>query len=327
MLLISLPFPLEQQQIARFTQDLFEFLLFLTFFIMLAVLLLARGLGGTIIQPIRNLLAGTREVGHGNLEVSIPYPHRDEMKTLIDGFNTMVKNLKKQQQELADISKKLAWAEMSRKVAHEIKNPLTPIQLSAEHLLRVYEDRREDFEQTLKESTSYIVSEVENLRRIAQEFLETSRQATVKKQPVDMKDILEETIRPYQNILPERIQIQKKHEGRSFIIFGDLAKIRIVLRNILTNSIEAIEKKGIISIYLQERQETVLLRISDNGEGLKPENLENIFEPYFSTKASGTGLGLPIAKKIIADHGGEIHSELNQPKGMTFIITLPKHLD
>jgi len=325
VLLISLPFPLEQQEIGRFTQDLFEFLLFLTFFIILAILLLARGIGGTIINPIHKLLAGTREVGQGNLEVTIPYPHQDEMKTLVEGFNAMVKNLKKQQQELADVSKMLAWAEMSRKVAHEIKNPLTPIQLSAEHLLRVYEDQREDFEKTLKESTSYIVSEVENLRRIAQEFLETSRQATVKKEPLDLKLILEETIRPYQNILPEQIQIQEEIQGNNFIVFADPSKIKIVLRNILTNAIESIEKKGTILFKLRETPDTIELELSDTGQGINREDLKNIFKPYFSTKESGTGLGLPIAHKIIADHSGRIQAHINQEQGMTFHITFPKY--
>jgi signal transduction histidine kinase len=325
VLLISLPFPLEQQEIGRFTEDLFEFLLFLTFFIIAAILILARGIGGAIINPIHKLLAGTREVGQGNLEVTIPYSHQDEMKTLIDGFNAMVKNLKKQQQELADISKKLAWAEMSRKVAHEIKNPLTPIQLSAEHLLRVYEDRREDFEKTLKESTSYIVSEVENLRKIAQEFLETSRQATVKKSPINLKGLLEDTIHPYENILPEQIQIEKKYKGNFFTIFGDAAKMKIVMRNIITNAIESIDKKGTITFDLQETRDDVKLAVSDTGKGVKPEDLKNIFEPYFSTKEGGTGLGLPIAHKIITDHGGNIQAKLNQNQGMSFVITLPKH--
>ena len=128
-----------------------------------------------IVTPIRKLLAGTREVGLGNLEISIPHKHEDEMKTLIDGFNSMVESLKKHQLEMAEMSKKVAWAEMARKVAHEIKNPLTPIQLSAEHLLRVYNDKREEFEETLNESTSYIIKEVDNLRRIAKEFLEIAK--------------------------------------------------------------------------------------------------------------------------------------------------------
>ncbi len=325
VLLISLPFPLEKQEIGKFTRDLFEFLLFLTFFIIAAILVLARRIGGTIIHPIHKLLAVTQEVGQGNLDIIIPYSHQDEMKNLIDGFNSMVKNLKKQQQELTDISKKLAWAEMSRKVAHEIKNPLTPIQLSAEHLLRVYEDRPEDFEKTLKESTSYIVSEVENLRRIAQEFLETSRQATENKAPFDLKELLEETIRPYQNILPERIQIKKTCHGHNFFIFADRAKIKIVLRNIFTNAIESIDKKGIISFALHELPDAVKILISDTGEGINREDLDYIFQPYFSTKESGTGLGLPIARKIITDHDGGIQALINQEKGMSFLITLPKY--
>ncbi|GAG91184.1 unnamed protein product, partial [marine sediment metagenome] len=146
ILLISLPFPQEQQEITKTSSELLEFLFFISFIFIAVVLLLARGIGGMIITPIKKLLTGTKEVSLGNLEISIPHKHKDEMKTLINGFNTMVKSLKKHQQEVADLSKKVAWAEMARKVAHEIKNPLTPIQLSAEHLLRIYSDKPDNFE-------------------------------------------------------------------------------------------------------------------------------------------------------------------------------------
>ena len=132
------------------------------------------------------------------------------MKTLVDGFNAMIRSLKDHQQELADLGKKAAWAEMARKVAHEIKNPLTPIQLSAEHLLRVYEDKRGDFDAALRESLSYIVSEVENLRRIAQEFLEISKDAVVQQASrFAFDELVRETVAPYQTLLAERIAFRR----------------------------------------------------------------------------------------------------------------------
>ena len=182
-LFISLPFPFEKEQLTEATQEIVEFLVLLSAFFVALVILFSRGIKSMIIVPVRKLLAGTREVGLGNLEVTIEHRSRDEMMTLIDGFNTMIRNLKAHEQELAEMSKKVAWTEMARKVAHEIKNPLTPIQLSAEHILKVYEDKRGDFDTALKESMSYIISEVENLRRIAQEFMEIARDTTVRKEP------------------------------------------------------------------------------------------------------------------------------------------------
>ncbi|MCX6568411.1 MAG: HAMP domain-containing protein, partial [Candidatus Aminicenantes bacterium] len=126
-LFISLPFPFEKEQLTKATQEIVEFLVLLSAFFFTLVVLFSRGIKSMIIVPVRKLLAGTREVGLGNLEVTIEHRSRDEMMTLIDGFNTMIRNLKAHEQELAEMSKKVAWTEMARKVAHEIKNPLTPI--------------------------------------------------------------------------------------------------------------------------------------------------------------------------------------------------------
>jgi signal transduction histidine kinase len=324
LLLISLPFPLEQQEISKATRDLVEFFFLISSFFIFIVLLFARGMGGMIVTPIRKLLAGTREVSLGNLEVSIPHQHQDEMKTLIDGFNSMVENLKKHQQELAEMSKKVAWAEMARKVAHEIKNPLTPIQLSAEHLLSVYKDKKGDFEETLVESTSYIIKEVENLRKIAKEFLEISKETTLQKEAFDIKAVVKETIAPYKKILSERISLKETYEGKNFIFLGDKSKINIALRNVFTNAVEAIGGQGEIEVRVLSDKDALIIEIKDSGQGMDQQTLNRIFEPYYSTKEVGTGLGLTIAKKIIEDHEGKIEASSQINAGTEITIFLPR---
>lgn len=321
---ISLPFPLEQQEISEATEDLIEFLFFISVFFVAVVLFFARGIGGMIITPIKKLLAGTKEVSLGNLEISIQHKSKDEMKTLIDGFNTMVENLKMHQQEMAEMSKKVAWAEMARKVAHEIKNPLTPIQLSAEHILKVYEDKPEDLDRILKESASYIIKEVENLRKIAQEFLEISKETTLHKEIISLKEIIQETIDPYKKILSERIKFKEIYEGKDFSLSGDKATLKIALRNILTNAIEAIRNHGEIIIKASKDKTGIKLEIKDTGIGIKKDFVDKMFEPYFSTKDIGTGLGLPIAKKIIESHGGTICASSAENKGTNILINLPE---
>jgi signal transduction histidine kinase len=323
LLLISLPFPLQQQEISKATTELIEFFFFISSFFIFIVMLFARGIGTMIVTPIRKLLIGTREVSLGNLEVSIPHKHEDEMKTLIDGFNSMVENLKKQQLDMAEMSKKVAWAEMARKVAHEIKNPLTPIQLSAEHLLRVYNDKKEDFEDTLNESTSYIIKEVDNLRRIAKEFLEISKESAIQKEPFDLKEVIEDTILPYKNAFAERVTLVENYEGENFTYNGDRSKIQIALRNIFTNAVEAIGKQGKIQINLSRRKTGLMVEVIDSGPGMDQEIRDRIFEPYFSTKEVGTGLGLPIAKKIIEDHTGKIEVSSGKKEGTKINIFLP----
>jgi len=324
LLLISLPFPLEQEEISKATEDLIEFLFFISVFFIAVVLIFARRIGSTVITPVKKLLKGTKEVSLGNLEISIFHKHQDEMKTLIDGFNAMVENLKRHQQDLADMSKKVAWAEMARKVAHEVKNPLTPIQLSAEHLLKVYYDKNEDFDKALKESASYIINEVENLRKIAQEFLETSKETSLQVESFDLKELMQDTIAPYKKMLSERIKFKEKYEGRDFHFIGDKGRIKIVLRNILTNAIEAIRDQGEIEIKASKGKAGITFEIKDTGIGMEKEMLNRIFDPDFSTKDVGTGLGLPIAKKIIEDHGGSIKASSEENKGTKISIKLPQ---
>ena len=322
-LFISLPFPFEKEQLTKATQEIVEFLVLLSAFFAVLVILLSRGIKSMIIVPVRKLLAGTREVGLGNLEVSIEHRSRDEMMTLIDGFNTMIRNLKAHEKELAEMSKKVAWTEMARKVAHEIKNPLTPIQLSAEHVLKVYEDKRGDLDKTLKESMSYIISEVENLRRIAQEFMEIARDTTLHKEPVDLRAILEETLQPYRRLLAERIRFKVVAEGSDFRASGDAAKLKTAFRNIVANAVEAIGQHGEVSLSIGRKGPVYTIAVRDSGPGMNRETADRIFDLYFSTKDAGTGLGLPIAKKIVEEHGGAIRVASEPGKGTTVVIELP----
>ncbi|MCX6565308.1 MAG: HAMP domain-containing sensor histidine kinase [Candidatus Aminicenantes bacterium] len=321
-LLLSLPFPFEQQEISAAGRELFEFLVFIGIFFVGIVLLLARGIGAMIVTPVRRLLAGTREAALGNLEFEVEYRGRDEMKTLVDGFNGMIRSLKNHQHEMADLGRKAAWADMARKVAHEVKNPLTPIQLSAEHLLHVWEDRRSDFEPALKESISYIVGEVENLRRLAQEFLDLSKSAVLNKQAVSLDDILAETVGPYRKLLSDRLTFVTSIEpGLRFE--GDRGKLKIAFRNLMINAIESIRNQGEIRVEARRSGDRYLIVIADSGSGMDPEIAGRIFEPYFSTKLAGTGLGLPITKKIVEDHGGAIRIQSEPRRGTAVTIDLP----
>jgi len=322
-LFISLPFPFEKEQLTKATQEIVEFLVLLSAFFFTLVVLFSRGIKSMIIVPVRKLLAGTREVGLGNLEVTIEHRSHDEMMTLIDGFNTMIRNLKAHEQELAEMSKKVAWTEMARKVAHEIKNPLTPIQLSAEHVLKVYEDKRGDLDKTLKESMSYIISEVENLRRIAQEFMEIARDTTVHKEPVDLRLLLEETLQPYSRLLDERILFKFVAEGPDFRASGDAAKLKTAFRNIIANAVEAISQQGEVALSIGRKGAVFTISVRDSGPGMSKETVDRIFDLYFSTKDAGTGLGLPIAKKIVEEHGGAIRVTSEPGKGTTVVIDLP----
>ena len=322
-LFISLPFPFEKEQVNKATREIVEFLVVLSAFFLVLVVVFSRGIRSMIIVPVRKLLAGTREVGLGNLEVRIEHRSRDEMMTLIDGFNTMIGNLKAHEQELAEMSKKVAWTEMARKVAHEIKNPLTPIQLSAEHVLKVAEDDRGDLKKALKESMSYIISEVEHLRRTAQEFMEIARDTTVRMEPVDLRRILEEVLQPYRRLLSERIRFTVVAEGEDFRVRGDADKLKTAFRNVVANAVEAISQRGEMTVTIGRRGPVLAVAVRDSGPGMSRETAERVFDLYFSTKDGGTGLGLPITKKIVEEHGGTIRVATEPGRGTTVAIELP----
>lgn len=320
---ISLPFPFEKQQIQVASAEIVEFLVLISSFFLILIIIFSRSIKTLIIVPVRKLLGATQAISLGNLDVEISHDSRDEMMTLIQNFNTMIRNLKKHKQELADVSKKMAWAEMASKVAHEIKNPLTPIQLSAEHVLKVYEDKRGDFDRTLRESISYIISEVENLRHIAQEFMELARDTSFTLTDVDVSEIMAEVIQPYEKVLQNRIKMEISREGENFTVQGDPAKLKTAFRNIISNAVEAIPEKGRISIRMARKHKKIIVIIRDTGQGMNEKTLARIFEPYYSTKESGTGLGLPICKKILEEHGGLIEIKSGPGEGTEVLVELP----
>jgi len=321
--LLSLPFPSGKEEISLASQELIEFLIFSSIFIIGIAFLLAQSMGRIILNPIKKLLTATREVSNGNLEVKIEHYSKDEIQTLIKGFNNMIENLKRQQKEIVEMSKKVAWTEMARRIAHEIKNPLTPILLSAEQILKVYEDKSSLLDKTIKESAEYIIKEAEHLRKIAQEFLLFSKEEKLKKENFNLNEIIQEEITPYKKTFHKKIKFIEIFPKEKIYIFADREKLKISFRNILINSIEAIHKKGEIKIKLWKDKDWINIEISDTGEGIKKEFLEKIFEPYFSTKEGGTGLGLSIAKKIIEQHDGEISIFSEIGKGTTTLIRLP----
>ena len=324
---LSLPFPLEQQEISETMKQVVEFIMFSSFFLMLLIALFARTIKRMIIFPIDKLIRATREVSLGRLDVRVEHKSQDELKHLVDGFNSMVESLKNHEKELAEMSQKLAWTEMARKVAHEIKNPLTPIQLSAEHVLKVHKDKHPEFGRILQESMSYIISEVENLRRIAQDFMAIAREADERKEIVDVSLISQELLAPFVNTLKGKIRFSIIKEGQIFLVLGSRGKIKVAIRNILINSIEAIKDKGLVEMTLREKPSEIEVEIRDTGVGMAPEVLERIFEPYFSTKAGGTGLGLAICRKIIEEHGGRILVESQPGQGTKTTLVFPKLVD
>jgi two-component system nitrogen regulation sensor histidine kinase NtrY len=228
--------------------------------------------------------------------------------------------------DLTDIKKAheaITWQEISKRVAHEIKNPLTPIKLSTERMVKKWGSRDADFDQVFDRSTKTIIKEVEGLKRLVDEFSRFGKMPEVKKTPTSILSIIDEVVNLYKGYKDVEINISVPEETPLIELDGE--QFRRVMINIFDNAIQAISNRGKIDVRLQFDllSNKAYIEIADNGPGIKDEDKEKLFLPYFSTKKSGTGLGLAIANRIITEHRGCIRVGDNKPKGTVFTIEIP----
>jgi nitrogen fixation/metabolism regulation signal transduction histidine kinase len=276
-----------------------------------------------IADPVNRLTRATRRIARGDLDARVAATSSDELRRLVDDFNSMAAELKRQRGELERTHRLEAWAEMARQVAHEIKNPLTPIQLNAEHLRRVHADRGEPLSPVLQECVATILHQVTLLRQIASEFSSFASSPTAKPSSVDAGDLLRGIIDPYVKGLSDRIAFDVDIPDALPPVHVDRTLVARALTNIMENAIHAMPGPGTLSVGVRPEPEGVYVRISDTGVGMDAEALSRAFEPYFSTKASGTGLGLPIAKRNVELSGGTISVASERNRGTTVEIVLP----
>jgi two-component system nitrogen regulation sensor histidine kinase NtrY len=228
--------------------------------------------------------------------------------------------------DLTDIIKAqraVAWQEVARRIAHEIKNPLTPIKLSTERMVKKWENKEADFNQIFDRSTKTIIKEVDGLKRLVDEFSRFSKMPEIKKTPTYVPTVIDEVVNLYKGF--KGVEINASLPEDSPMVELDEEQFKRVMINIIDNAIHAISNKGRIDLRLcfDLPSNIVSIDIADNGPGIRDEDKEKLFLPYFSTKKDGTGLGLAIANRIIAEHRGYIKVRDNEPKGTVFTIEIP----
>jgi signal transduction histidine kinase len=221
-----------------------------------------------------------------------------------------------------------AWAEMARMIAHEIKNPLTPIRLSAEHMREVYRRDPEGFSEIFERCTTNILRQVEELRSIASEFSAYSSIPRIDRRPEDLVASLGELVEGYRAAPPAGVTVDFEPQVERLILRFDAKLLPRAVRNLLENALRASAGGGRVAVRLEVRQEAggegqALIRVQDSGPGVPPDLLARIFDPYFSTHDTGTGLGLPIARRIVEEHGGTITAQNLPERGLEVTIALP----
>ena len=297
----------------------------------LLFILAGAGLGYSMAErisdPVNRLTRATRRIARGDLDARIAATSSDELRRLVEAFNNMAADLQRQRGELERTNRLEAWAEMARQVAHEIKNPLTPIQLNAEHLRRVHADRGEPLSPVLQDCVATILTQVKLLRQIASEFSSFASSPAARPAEVDVAALLHEIVGSYRAGLEGRIRVELTIPQTLPAVFVDRNLISRSLTNIVENALHAMPHQGTLSVTAQADDGRVHVSVSDTGVGMDEEALARAFEPYFSTKATGTGLGLPIAKRNVELSGGTIRVQSVRDRGTTVEISLPAMLE
>jgi nitrogen fixation/metabolism regulation signal transduction histidine kinase len=281
-------------------------------------------------RRIGRLSRATEQVGRGDLDVRVVDPVGDELSDLAHAFNTMVREIREGRERIEYLQRVSAWQEFARRLAHEIKNPLTPIQLAIQEIRSTYKGTDPRFSAVLKESYEIIEEEVAVLRRLTAEFSNFARLPRVTPRVTDLGEFLQEACPALESFARSRsVELTCPGPEVELPVEIDAAMLRRVLDNLVHNAVEAIERgggEGIIVIEAgQERPGgPVTITVSDNGSGIEAQNVEDIFAPYYTTRPDGTGLGLAIVKKVVLEHGGTLSVDSTGPSGTTFAITLPR---
>jgi nitrogen fixation/metabolism regulation signal transduction histidine kinase len=297
---------------------------------LLAALVAALVLSGRIARPVVALAAGARRVAGGEDAPGVAVAGRDEIGELAIAFNAMNAELRSSRTRLLQAERVAAWREMARRLAHELKNPLFPIQLSVETLRRAHEQAASSpsagatarLAALVRDSTDTILEELRALRKIIDEFSQFARMPRPRPEPVDLRAVVDQVLALYQ-ARTAALDVRLEHAPELPLVPADRDLLGRALGNLVANAVEAMPEGGTLRVATSVLADAVALEVSDTGPGLTDEQRTRLFTPYFTTKKGGTGLGLAIVQGIVSDHGGRIEVASEAGRGTTFTLLLP----
>lgn len=302
---------------------------FLTQIINIYVLLLIIGLvlavfvSNTITNPLLMISAKLRGIQLGKKNELLSWPDNDEIGALVQQYNTTIKELESSVKLLAQSERQNAWQSMARQVAHEIKNPLTPMKLGIEHLQRAYRDKHPNVQQMTEKILVRLIEQIDLLSQIATEFSNFAKMPKPNNENIDLKAIINNVIGLYNDA--QEAHLYAKLPDRPCFVYADKNQLIRVFTNLIKNAIQAIppNQKGVIVVNVKLNEKTVIIAVADNGTGISHEMREKVFNPNFTTKNSGMGLGLAMSQSIIEAAKGKIWFESEVNIGTTFFVRLP----
>lgn len=325
---LNLPYFARQNEL----QD--EISVFLNAFLNLYVLLIAIAIFIAILisryvtRPLQVIRDKMSRLSLGGSNEKISWSRKDEIGTLIAEYNRMTDELARSAELLAKSERESAWREMAKQVAHEIKNPLTPMKLSVQHLQKAWDEKTENWDERLLRFTQTIIEHIDTLSAIASEFSDFAKMPQKKEEKLDLSLVIKKSLDLFSDI--ENIAFSYKSSPEPpYYVLADKNQLIRVFNNLIQNAVQAIghNKEGSIRISLDREGKDYRISIADNGPGIPVEMMDKIFSPSFTTKTSGMGLGLALVKSILIEAGGGISFESSAGEGTTFIITIPVYKD
>jgi signal transduction histidine kinase len=295
--------------------------------IVLAILL-SSWVAARVTRPVVQLAQAAQEVAAGNWNATVEVPGNDEVAQLAESFNRMTAELLTQKERLVQSERVAAWRELARRLAHELKNPLFPLQLTVENLVRARTQNPEQFDEVFRESSRTLLAEISNLKGIIERFSEFSKMPQPQLQPVQVNEIVRSVALLFHAQLqaPGRAAIACKLELDETLepMAADPELVHRALSNLVLNAMDAMPNGGTLTLRSRRDGGKVVIEVCDTGSGLTREECERIFTPYYTSKQHGTGLGLAIVQSVVSDHGGRISVHSQPGKGARFLIELPK---
>ena len=306
--------------------ELWDFLnRLLTIFLLLFIgaVVLAYLLSTYITKSIASISSKIKGVEIGENNERLSWENNDEIGVLVNAYNEMLNKLELSKEKLAQTQRQIAWREMAKQVAHEIKNPLTPMKLSVQHLGRALNISKEENHVILKDFQEKMLQQIHLLTEIADEFSNYAELPKGKMKEVDLTEIINKIINLFKHESHVTFNLNFQNNS-SFRVIGDENQLIRLFNNLIQNSLQAMDHRGDITLNLSQKENNVILSFIDSGPGILKDIQEKIFEPKFTTKTTGKGLGLSLACQIILNHGGKITLVKDRSKGAEFKITFKK---
>jgi len=319
---LNLPYFARQEEITREISGLITAFANIYIIMIVLTILLALLLSRLITKPLQHIGDQFSKVRLANSNAKIEWTRKDEIGRLVDEYNRMIDEMARSTELLARSERESAWRQMAKQVAHEIKNPLTPIKLSMQLLLRAWQDQAPDWESRLKRFSQTLIMQIDTLSSIATEFSDFAQMPEPEIQRFDVIPLIQQSTALYRDQADCEIYFDTQ-QAESYIK-ADPNQVLRVFNNLIKNALQAIpqEKSGVIRIKLVHENGKCLITFQDNGTGIPTEKQTRIFSPNFTTKSTGMGLGLAMVKNIIDSSGGRIWFETNPGDGTTFYVTL-----